>query len=200
MRNATGKAVNETDRERQDTLPSEGETPSERREGERRRNDRRRGDRRRERDEDVGQTANRVVARAADLLVFLALVEWLPSVGLLAGLLYLLIADGLSGGQSLGKRIARIHVVCDADGQPAGFLESALRNAPFAVVGLFLGIPLLGWILLASVGLLIVGIELYFVVSDPQGKRLGDIIAATRVVRGSSRRSSPAGGPETPKD
>ncbi len=193
--------MNETDRTQQEPTPDEGHGHPERRQSDRRSSDRRqRSDRRRERDPDTAAVSNRIVARAVDLLIFLALTDWLPAVGLLAGLLYLLIADGLTGGQSLGKRVARIRVVKDLDGQRAGFLESALRNVPFVVIGLFLGIPLLGWILLFSVGVLIVGIECYFVVSDPQGKRLGDIIAGTHVLRASSRRIPRAGEPETHQD
>jgi hypothetical protein len=57
-----------------------------------------------------------------------------------------------------------------------------LRNAPFALIGLFYGLTLVGWFLLLVVGVPIVAFEAYMAVSDRLGIRIGDIFADTQVV------------------
>jgi uncharacterized RDD family membrane protein YckC len=74
--------------------------------------------------------------------------------------LYLLLCDGLPGGQSLGKRMTKTSVVHVATGQPCSYLQSCARN--FAMV---LGVV---------DAVLIVG---------QQRRRLGDYIGRTKVVR-----------------
>ena len=64
---------------------------------------------------------------------------------------------------------------------PAGYRESMLRNADFALVALFYVVPL-GWILLGLVGLPVVAFEAWMVWTDRLGIRIGDIFADTQVV------------------
>ena len=62
------------------------------------------------------------------------------------------------------------------------------RNWPFGfgiIVGLLLIIPIIGWLLIPLVGLiaLLIGLfEAYKVVTDPEGIRLGDSMAGTKVI------------------
>ena len=69
-------------------------------------------------------------------------------------------------------------------GAPAGYRESVLRNAPFALAGLFYGITLVGWVLLLAVAAPIVAFEAWKVWSDRLGIRIGDVFADTQVVDG----------------
>ena len=123
----------------------------------------------------------RVLARMVDGLVAWALALVLPPVGILVGLMYLAVADGVQKGQSLGKMVFGLEVVT-SDGAPCDLKSSIYRNIPFELALLFLAVPLLGWILLIIAGLPILLVELWLVIADHNGSRLGDRIAGTTVI------------------
>ena len=123
----------------------------------------------------------RILARIVDGLVAWALALVLPPVGILVGLMYLAVADGVQKGQSLGKMVFGLEVI-SADGSPCDLKESIYRNLPFELALLFAAVPLLGWILLIIAGIPILLIELWLVVADHNGMRLGDRIAGTTVI------------------
>ena len=123
----------------------------------------------------------RIMARLVDGLVAWALALIIPPVGILAGLIYLAAADGFQKGQSLGKMVFGLEVLT-RDGQPCDLKASLYRNIPFVLALLFAAVPLLGWILLVIAGIPILLIELWLVVVDDFGSRLGDRIAGTVVV------------------
>jgi len=131
----------------------------------------------------------RALARLADLTLAFAIANVAGEIGPPLSALYLLLADGLMQGQSIGKRIFGVRVMVlppdgGARGAPAGYRESVLRNAPFALIGLFYGLTLVGWFLLFVVGVPIVAFEAYMAFSDRLGIRIGDIFADTQVVDG----------------
>ncbi len=123
----------------------------------------------------------RGLARLADFTLAWVVAQSAPQVGPLLAAFYLLVADGLMSGQSVGKRIFGVRTVVVARRSPAGWHESVLRNAPFALVAVFYAIPLL-WPVLFVVGLPIVGFEAYMIFTDRLGIRIGDIFADTQVV------------------
>ncbi len=125
----------------------------------------------------------RGLARLVDLVLAFALAQAGHEAGPLLAVVYLLVADGLMHGQSIGKRIFGIRTMVVARRVPAGYRESMLRNAPFALVALFYVVPL-WWLLLVVAGLPIVGFEAYMVITDRMGIRIGDIFADTQVVDG----------------
>ncbi len=129
----------------------------------------------------------RGLARLIDLSLAFAVANFAREAGPPLAALYLLLADGLMQGQSIGKRILGVRTMVlpargGLRGAPAGYRESVLRNAPFALLGLFYGLTLVGWFLLFVVGLPIVAFEAYMVFSDRLGIRIGDIFADTQVV------------------
>lgn len=131
----------------------------------------------------------RFVARLIDFIIVVALFEIVPKIGYFTGLAYLLIADGLFKGRSIGKMLIGIKVVVNNDINTAagcGFKESIFRNLPFAVgyllFGLLKGIPLIGWILSLVVITVIPVFEFLVMTGSEMGMRLGDEIAKTRVV------------------
>ncbi len=119
--------------------------------------------------------------------------------GSLLGLGYILGRDVLAGGRSLGKQIQGLRVVTTS-GLPIGAMDSARRNALFAI-GSALGLlastlqlvpclgdavvcllsPLLFLGLLVSLGIAI--FEIIKITQHPEGVRMGDQMAGTRVVR-----------------
>ena len=128
---------------------------------------------------------------------------FLPSlvgfVGSLVSLAYVLGRDVIAGGRSLGKQFQGIRVVTTA-GTPLALMDSVRRNAIFAV-GAALGvlsaalglIPCLGAIVncllsplyflgfVVSLGVAI--FEMIKISQEPDGIRMGDQMAGTRVVR-----------------
>jgi hypothetical protein len=131
----------------------------------------------------------RGLARLADLTLAFTVANVVPQLGPPIAALYLLVADGLSQGQSVGKRIFGVRtIVLPPEGQseqrgvPAGYRESVLRNAPFAFVALFFGLGFVGWLVLLLVGVPVLAFEAWMVWSDRLGIRIGDVFADTQVV------------------
>ena len=125
----------------------------------------------------------RVLARFADFTLSFVVGLAIPQVGPLLAAFYLLVADGLLHGQSIGKRIFGIRTVIVPRGQPAGYHESMLRNAPFALVAVFYAVPIL-WPVFFVAGVPIVAFEAWMIWTDRHGVRIGDIFADTQVVDG----------------
>ncbi len=123
----------------------------------------------------------RGLARLADFALAFVLARTAPQIGPILAAFYLLVADGLMHGQSVGKRIFGVRTVTVPRRAPAGYHESVLRNAPFALVAIFWAIPLL-WPVLFVAGLPIVGFETYMIFTDRLGIRIGDIFADTQVI------------------
>lgn len=128
---------------------------------------------------------DRFIARTIDLIIVVALYEIIPTVGYFAGLVYLVIADGIFEGKSIGKKLIGLNVVLD-NGARCGYKESILRNFPFAagyiLCGIVGGIPLIGWLLSFIIIVVILAFESLVTIGSENGKRLGDEIANTRVV------------------
>jgi uncharacterized RDD family membrane protein YckC len=88
---------------------------------------------------------------------------YLPALLFIIG--YLLFADALPGGQSLGKRLLGIAVVDDASYAPCSVFQSFVRNLVAPILGVF------DWVFIFG----------------SRRRRLGDMVAGTIVVdRGSA--------------
>ena len=124
----------------------------------------------------------RAPSRASPTPGRLALSAIAGEAGVIAGFLYLLVADAIFSGQSVGKRIAGIKVVHVPTRTPANVVQSVIRNSPFALAFAFYAIPLAGWFLLIVVGLPLLAFEGYMVYSDHLGIRIGDVFADTQVI------------------
>jgi uncharacterized RDD family membrane protein YckC len=123
----------------------------------------------------------RALARLVDLAIGVSLAYAAPTAGPILATLYLLVADGLMNGQSIGKRLFGVRVVVIPRRAPAGYHESMLRNAPFALVAVF-GSVLILHPALVFAGLPIVVFEAWMIYTDRLGIRIGDIFADTQVV------------------
>jgi len=121
---------------------------------------------------------NRFIAKLIDLFIVVAAGQIAPPVGFLSGLAYILIADGFSGGRSLGKRLVGLQTVRVDMREAAGFRESIIRNIPFGAAQLASAVPYVGWIL----SLAVLSFESLLVVGNEQGRRLGDEVARTQVL------------------
>ncbi len=124
------------------------------------------------------QMLNRGIARLIDLFIVAAAGQMLVPVGFLGGLAYILIADGFSGGRSIGKRLIGLQTVLPGQREAAGFRESIIRNLPFAVAQVAFAIPYVGWL----ISIAIVAFEAVLIVGNEQGRRFGDEVAGTQVL------------------
>ena len=88
----------------------------------------------------VGQFVDGLVAVAPFALLFFMKDDG-ASIGLFAlacagwMLFHILLADGMEGGQSFGKRFAKTRVVSEATGEPCTFLQSFIRNLLLSMLG-----------------------------------------------------------------
>jgi len=105
--------------------------------------------------------------------------------GAVVALLFLLLADGMIQGQSVGKRIFGVKVMHLPTRSAARHRDSTLRNAPLALIVLLGMMPAPLGAVAAVAGLFVIGgVEAWRVVRDPLGWRLGDNWAQTQVVDG----------------
>lgn len=130
---------------------------------------------------------NRVIAKVMDLLLVMMVAAVVPyPFGPLSGFVYSLLADGMNfrpfQGQSVGKRLMRLRVIHARAGTPASLRESLLRNMPVGVATFFAIIPVWGWLILGMVGVPLMIMEIYLMLSVPTGHRLGDVMGDTEVV------------------
>ena len=127
----------------------------------------------------------RGMARLADIAVAYALAVAAGRAGLVVALLYLLLADGIFRGQSVGKRIFGVKAVYLPTRTDARFRDSTLRNAPLALVVVLRMMPEPLGLRAGLAGLLVIGaVEAWKAWRDPLGRRLGDVWAQTQVVDG----------------
>ena len=123
----------------------------------------------------------RTVAKILDFIIIYAALEIVPRAGFFAGLVYLLIGDGLFDGRSLGKKLIGLRVVAEDTQTPCTFRSSILRNSTLGIGFLFIKISWLGWIAVAIVSIF----EFIMLLGNTRGMRLGDELAKTVVVESS---------------
>ncbi|MDO8426081.1 MAG: RDD family protein [Deltaproteobacteria bacterium] len=129
---------------------------------------------------------DRFIAKFIDLLIMGAFFAFPTAVGPLAGTAYILISDGLKGGQSLGKKAIGLKTISIPTGQPCDFKQSIIRNAVFGVliaIYFLLGwIPYVGKAAVFLAWAAVTAIEMILVYADESGARFGDRIAGTAVI------------------
>jgi hypothetical protein len=124
------------------------------------------------------QVLNRFIAKLVDLLIVAAADKLVPPVGFLAGLAYILVADGFAGGRSVGKRLIGLQTILPRAREAAGFKESIVRNLPFGLAYLMFEIPYVGWLVAGAM----LSLEGVLIIGNDHGRRLGDEIARTQVL------------------
>lgn len=113
-----------------------------------------------------------------------------PLLGTILGIAYMLTRDAVwqtfmtSGdwhGRSVGKRLMGLRVV-RTDGGPVDLATSAKRNVTLVAGSIIVLAPGIGMVAGPVVALALLVLELFLVISDPEGKRFGDRWAETVVV------------------
>ena len=139
----------------------------------------------------------RAGARLVDVTIAWLLFKSTGPAGTVIALMYLLFADGMLQGQSLGKKAFGVKVVYLPTRQGARNRDSVLRNAPFGLVVILSMMPDLGFKAFVGGIVVIGGIEAWKVWRDQHGLRLGDLWAQTQVVDGKVSIGSPGVIPQT---
>lgn len=124
----------------------------------------------------------RLIAKAIDLFIVLCFSILLYPLGLILGIVYIALSDGLSNGQSVGKKFMGFAVKSLEDGSPCSYKQSAIRNLPFLLPLILAIVPFWGWILGGVLGFGLIGLELYLLYNLDSGHRLGDVMADTSVM------------------
>lgn len=133
----------------------------------------------------------RAGARISDVLIAWAAHYAMGPAGVVVALLYILFADGMLQGQSIGKKLFGIKVVYVPTRSGARHRDSVLRNAPFGLIVILSMMPELGMRAFFA-GLVVIGsIEALQCVRDREGVRLGDIWAQTQVIDGKVQADQP---------
>ena len=96
-----------------------------------------------------------------------------------------------------GKHLVGLMVLHKDERRPITLTESTLRNVPFAVPAMLLLLPA-GPIFCAVVGIPVLLLETYFLMSDPDEVRIGDIFGDSRVVSARPRRHKRGGRARAP--
>lgn len=120
----------------------------------------------------------RVIARTLDFIIIAIAAHAVPQTGYLAGMVYLLISDGLFDGRSIGKQVLRLRVVSLSAEKSGTFRDSMLRNSTLVAALLLYKIPLIGWLCAA----VILVLEFLLMLGNEDGMRLGDDLANTKVI------------------
>ena len=131
----------------------------------------------------------RIFAKVLDFILIAAVAEMVPKAGFYAGLLYLLISDGLFDGRSIGKLLIGLRVVSIAGDEPCSMKESIVRNAPLGAGLLLYKLPWIGWIFILLVSL----VEFLILLGSKNGMRLGDELAKTSVIEKVRRKAEQEG-------
>jgi uncharacterized RDD family membrane protein YckC len=117
--------------------------------------------------------------------VLASVVALIPVVGGIVGAAYILVKDGLDiefmDKRSIGKKLMKLRPV-RLDGGNMDITTSLQRNWPLAIGSILSIIPFLGWIAAIIIAPIIAIIELVLVLTDPEGRRLGDKLAGTKVI------------------
>ncbi len=125
---------------------------------------------------------SRLIAKSIDLFVVFCFSVLFFPLGLVLGVLYLSLSDGLLMGQSMGKRFMGFSVKSLEDGSPCSYKQSIIRNLPITIPLFFCVIPFWGWLIGALLGLMLIGLEVYLLYNLDSGHRLGDVMADTSVM------------------
>lgn len=120
----------------------------------------------------------RILAKAIDFIIVATAISLIPKVGFFAGLIYILISDGLFDGRSIGKKVMRLRVVKADTGESCTYRDSILRNSVFGVMLILYKVPLIGWLFVLA----ITAFEFLLMLGNRNGMRLGDNITNTKVV------------------
>jgi uncharacterized RDD family membrane protein YckC len=131
---------------------------------------------------DLGKRAAAVII---DCVIAWVIAIIIPFIGGLIGAAYMLLRDGFEinfmDHRSLGKKLLKLRPIT-LDGSPVDITVSVKRNWVFAIGPVLMIFPVIGWALGTIVGFIIGLVEIILVLTDEEGRRMGDKLAETKVI------------------
>ena len=100
----------------------------------------------------------RLIAKAIDLFIVFCFSIFLYPLGLMLGIVYIAMSDGMGNGQSAGKRFMGFAVKSLEDGSPCSYKQSIIRNLPFILPLTLAIVPFWGWILGGILAIALIGL------------------------------------------
>jgi uncharacterized RDD family membrane protein YckC len=131
----------------------------------------------------------RLIAAIIDTVIAV-LIGLIPLIGGIIATAYWLVRDGLEfdfmDRRSVGKKLVKLRPV-RLDGAPMDVMTSVRRNWMFGIGGIaqFFASTIIGIVIaipLVIIALLIGIVEIVLVITDPEGRRIGDKTGETRVI------------------
>ncbi|MDD4569652.1 MAG: RDD family protein [Tepidanaerobacteraceae bacterium] len=131
----------------------------------------------------------RFIASLIDGIIASILI-YVPILGGIVSTVYILTKDVIAyeitknpdfKNRSIGKKVMGLKVV-SMEGKDMDWERSIRRNLPLAVGSVCCIVPIIGWIIGAILGFIISIAEIVLVLTDNNGRRLGDRWANTQVV------------------
>ena len=141
----------------------------------------------------------RFLAALIDGLI-MAIPSFIPVLGAIVGTAYALTKDAVVfevtkneefRNRSIGKKVMNLEVTLLEGENYVDWATSIKRNLPLSIGVLIMIIPIIGWVIGPIIGLIIGLIECIFVLTDSQGRRMGDKYANTQVVEAESSIETP---------
>ncbi len=141
----------------------------------------------------------RFLAALIDGLI-MAIPSFIPILGAIVGTAYALTKDAVVfevtknedfRNRSIGKKVMNLEVTVLEGENYVDWATSIKRNIPLSIGVLIMIIPIVGWVIGPIVGLIVGLIECIFVLTDSEGKRMGDKFANTQVIETASELETP---------
>lgn len=135
--------------------------------------------------------ARRFIAALIDGVIAGILSSVIPFIGFLLGAAYTLTKDAIVfellknndfKNKSIGKKLMNLEVVLVEGEGNIDWVVSVRRNIPLAIGTVIMVIPVIGWVVGAIVAAILGIIEIILVLTQPNGRRLGDKIGQTQVI------------------
>jgi len=122
--------------------------------------------------------------------IIASILIYVPILGGVVSTVYMLTKDVIAyeitknpdfKNRSVGKKVMGLEVA-SLEGKDINWELSIKRNLPLAVGSVCSIVPIIGWIIGAILGFILSIVEIFLVLTDNHGKRLGDRLANTQVV------------------
>lgn len=134
----------------------------------------------------TAQFHQRLIAKGIDFFLVYWITNSDDAFWIIVSIVYLLICDGFFQGQSLGKRIVGLRALYwnqhTKEYLPVTYVQSAIRNCVFSLILFLSTVPFLN-IVFSIIGSILIMLEVYFMYTDPERMRIGDIYAKTKVIQ-----------------
>lgn len=133
----------------------------------------------------------RCIAALIDGVIAGVLSSVIPFIGFLLGAAYTLTKDAIVfellknedfRNKSIGKKLMNLEIALVEKEGYVDWAVSVRRNIPLAIGTVIMVIPVIGWVVGSIIALILGIVETILVLTQPDGRRLGDKMGHTQVI------------------